>query len=156
MTERKDAFVGYIHTYPDEPYLGSDPPCIEKITENKIRDRYHSWAVGLVMYLSRVRRLPHKGVLDHLQRWNEKNWPPFEERELKQVVEDMAPRVLEACSIFRKLCNRQMCALSGPFYRCMNCDTLISSKEPAPRCPKCGWKVFYKPRTNRVRRVKAI
>lgn len=159
MTEDGDVFVGYVLAYPDERYLGSDPPCIDKMMdEERARGRERKeWGRGLANYLVNVRRLPAGEALDYISNWNRKNRSPLTQAGLEQIVGDVASRgVLPFCHIFRRLCNRGMCALAGPFYRCLNCNALISSKESAPRCPRCGGKIAYKPRTDRVRRVEAI
>jgi len=158
MSEDKDAFVGYIRAYLDEPYLGSDPPCIDKMMNDEgARGRERKeWGLGLANYLVNVRQLPVGKALDYINNWNGKNRSPLTRTELEQIGDVALRGVLPFCHIFKRLCNRGMCALAGPFYRCFNCNTSISSKEPVLRCPKCSGKIVYKPRSKRVKRVKAI
>ena len=42
----------------------------------------------------------------------------------------------------------------GVFYRCIYCQTLLSSREPREfelKCPKCRGRIFFKPRPQRAR-----
>lgn len=155
VEENEDTLVKFIHTYLDEPYLGSDPPCIEKVIETGVHNR--GQLVCLAVYLISARRVPPDDVLQQLLELNEKkNQFKFAKRELKKIVKNVADQGgAPICNAFGALCNPSTCALRGPFYRCCACKTLVSSKDPV-RCPRCGCKILSKPRSERVKLVRAI
>jgi DNA-directed RNA polymerase subunit RPC12/RpoP len=153
--ENQDALLKFVREYPNERYLGSDPPCIENVIAAGVRGR--GQLVGLAVYLTSARRVPPDDVLQQLLELNEKkNQPKFRKRELKKIVKNVADQGgAPICNAFEALCGPQACALRGPFYRCWDCKTLVSSKDPV-RCPRCGRMILYKPRSERAKLVRAI
>jgi len=152
-----DAFLSYLRTYAGEAYLGSDPPCIDAIAGAR-RNRRNEWGPVLAGYLLNLKRLPLQEVRQRMRKWNEKNSPPFELKEIEEIIgRAELDNILPSCNLLKTaLCDEKKCTLQPPFYRCHTCGALISWREPRLRCPRCAGRVFFKPRPQRIRRWRLV
>jgi len=91
-------------------YRGDDPPCIKRLLEGFSEGWRNEAAMRLASYWLYTRKLKPESVEERLRKWNMKNRPPLDERELKSVLDHVAKYGYRyGCHSLMPFCDRSEC-----------------------------------------------
>jgi len=96
----------------EKAYRGPDPPCISHILEGLDEGFRNEGAVRVISYWLIFRKLDEKSVWNRLVKWNQKNRPPLEERELKACFNSVRKnRYSYGCRSNQAFCKPNECRI---------------------------------------------
>jgi hypothetical protein len=100
-----------------EPYRGPDPPCIQFLLTQKLREGElggrNNAALILFSYFFNFKMLDREEALEKVLEWNAKNIKPLPQKELENVIKSSANHgyVFGCQTLERYYCNRWECPL---------------------------------------------
>ena len=95
-----------------EPYIGSDPPCMQKLLEGVEKGLRNEAGIRLASYWMKFKGDAPPQVLEKLEQWNALNKPPIPRNELEQIAES-AKKLNRSfgCRQNQAWCNINKCSL---------------------------------------------
>jgi hypothetical protein len=70
----------------EEAYVGENPPCIKRLFLGVSEGQRNEYAIRLASYLINFKKLPEDRAEKILKEWNEKNKPPLDKEELRNII----------------------------------------------------------------------